>query len=140
MTYSLVFFLFSALAFATVFFGGDFYSILIAIPLAFIGLVILYFEDKPIDGKERKEYCLKKFIKDWVDGGKGLLVMIGIYSAMVFICCCAIGLVNWCTPHTPQRPYHDAETGKGQYEYGGSREQKKDLERIDDYLKNHPDE
>lgn len=52
----------------------------------------------------------------------------------------SIGLVNWCVPHTPSRPYHNIETGEGQYEYGGSKEQKRDLERIDDYLKNHPDE
>lgn len=37
-------------------------------------------------------------------------------------------------------PYHNAITGKGQYEYGGSREQKKDLERIDEYLEEHPNE
>lgn len=37
-------------------------------------------------------------------------------------------------------PYHNTVTGKGQYEYGGSREQKRDLERIDDYLEKHPNE
>lgn len=37
-------------------------------------------------------------------------------------------------------PYHNDKTGEGQYEYGGSREQKRDLERIDDYLEKHPDE
>lgn len=69
-----------------------------------------------------------------------------VYTIIVYvvgfgiILALSIGLVNWCVPHTPSRPYHDAETGKSQYEYGGSREQKRDLERIDDYLKNHPDE
>lgn len=69
-----------------------------------------------------------------------------LYTIIVGILCLGItlalsmGLVSWCGPHTPSRPYHNVETGEGQYEYGGSREQKEDLERIDDYLKSHPDE
>lgn len=43
-------------------------------------------------------------------------------------------------PEPRHYPYHNAKTGKGQYEYKDSREQKRDLERIDDYLEKHPDE
>lgn len=65
-----------------------------------------------------------------------LYITIGaIFAALAF------GLVNWCTPQERVRkPYHNATTGEEQYEYGGSREQKRDLERIDDYLEKHPDE
>lgn len=43
-------------------------------------------------------------------------------------------------PEPRHYPYHNAKTGEGQYEYKDSREQKRDLERIDDYLEKHPDE
>lgn len=140
MSYSFVFFLISAFIFAATFFDGGIECILAAIPLALIGLVVLYFEDRPSTRKERKLYTPKKFLTEWYDNGRGLLFSIGIYAILVLCSCGIFGLISWCTPHTPSRPYHDAETGEGQYEYGGSREQKRDLERIDDYIKNHPDE
>lgn len=35
--------------------------------------------------------------------------------------------------------YHNKKTGEGQKEYGGSIEQQRDLEMIDEYSKTHPD-
>ncbi|WP_289759673.1 hypothetical protein [Muribaculum intestinale] len=74
--------------------------------------------------------------KDWGDfgfpmGGGAILSLL----LFLFLKGCV-----FTEPEPRHYPYHNAKTGKGQYEYGGSREQKRDLERIDDYLEKHPNE
>lgn len=134
-----MFFFISVFIFAATFFDGGITCALASIPLTLIGLVVLYFENRPNTRKARKMYTPKKFLIEWYDKGMGLLISIGIYAILVLCSCGIYGLVGSCTnTERPPYPYHDDKTGKGQYEYGGSREQKSDLERIDDRLKNDP--
>lgn len=139
MSWSICLFFISAFIFGAGVYDGDFWVILIALPFIALGFVALYFEDKPVEKSQK--YNLKIFISNWVDGGKGILFMIGIYAVMVALACGFFSCMNSCTNSgEADYPYHNAETGKGQYKYEGSKEQKRDLERIDDYIKRHPNE
>ncbi|WP_289857829.1 hypothetical protein [uncultured Muribaculum sp.] len=147
LPWSFTIFLLSAFIFAAVFFDGGWICIIIAMALALLGLVVFYFEKKPVGRKARKDYTPRKFLSEWFGADKkkdtliGLSFMVGIYAVMVLCFCGLLGCVNSCSnTNKHSRPYHNEKTGEGQYEYGGSREQKKDLERIDDYLEKHPNE
>ena len=108
--------------------------------MALIGFVALYFESKPPERKKRKEYTPRKFMLELFKE-RGIIYMLLVYAIMILCFCGLLACVNSCSnTNKHSRPYHNEKTGEGQYEYGGSREQKRDLERIDDYLKKHPNE
>ncbi len=138
MPWCFVFFLVSAFVFAGTFFDGGILCIPISLLITLVGFIVMYFEQRSDqwDKQLRKAYTPKKFIIEnftW----EGCLYMVGIFTAMVIVFSGVMGCVGGCA-EKPNYPYHNAITGKGQYEYGGSREQQRDLERTDERLKNDP--
>lgn len=78
--------------------------------------------------------CSSKSKRDW-DDFKYPMIGSAILSLLLFLF-----LKSCVMTESPRRnyPYHNATTGEGQYEYGGSREQKEDLKMIDERLEKDP--
>lgn len=69
--------------------------------------------------------------KDWKSFGYlmgceavGALIVVGV----------GVGCSRCMEPAHHDYPYHDIETGRGQYDYGGSKEQAEQLIQADEYL------
>ncbi|MBR3496019.1 MAG: hypothetical protein IKH37_04720 [Prevotella sp.] len=100
-------------------------SIIVLIFLALVVAINLWAE---YDGSRNNKKKRKKFKKHLI----GTIT----FCILVFPFCF---LVDKCTGNSDVGEYHNIKTGKKQIQYQNSREQKKDLDDIDKYSKNHPD-
>ena len=100
-------------------------SIIVLIFLALVVAINLWAEyEESRNDKEKR----KKFKKH----------LIGIIAFCILIYPFCV-LADKCTGYSDEGEYHNIKTGKKQIQYQNSREQKKDLDDIDKYSKDHPD-
>lgn len=76
-------------------------------------------------------YMITTKKRNWKDFG--VLLFGGVAASIVLVV--VFKACNACTkPTHHDYPYHSVETGRGQYEYGGSEEQVKDIINADKYM------
>lgn len=75
---------------------------------------------------------MKKWLQDkWDEYAPNII----LYTVMVAAGLLAgYGCMKCTEPTHHDYPYHNVETGKGQYDYGGSEEQVKDIINADKYM------
>ena len=100
-------------------------SIVVLVFLALVVVINLWAE---FDDSRNNKVKRKKFKKH----------LIGTITFCILVIPFCV-LVDKCTGNSDAGDYHNIKTGKKQIQYQNSREQKKDIDDIDKYSKNHPD-